>query len=141
MKPGLSVRGVIFGVVFVTMLRLAFAQPLVVTIEAPAVQQSSFSTNPSAFRASNVVVEPFDELKAGFISTPVPFAGNNALGSYDHLLVSAADNAGGAGGKGTYMSVNNSMNKASDPTMLTLATPLRYFGFWWSAGDAKDVLS
>jgi hypothetical protein len=80
MKPGLSVRGVIFGVVFVTMLRLAFAQPLVVTIEAPAVQQSSFSTNPSAFRASNVVVEPFDELKAGFISTPVPFAGEQCLG-------------------------------------------------------------
>jgi outer membrane autotransporter protein len=141
MKLGLWVRGLIIGLVFHTTPQFAFAQPLVVTVEAPAVQQSSLSTNPSAFRASNVVVEPFDELKAGFISTPVPFAGNNALGSYDHLLVSAADNAGGAGGKGTYMSVNNSMNKASDPTTLTLATPLRYFGFWWSAGDAKDVLS
>jgi hypothetical protein len=81
------------------------AQPLVVTVEAPAVQQSSLSTDPSAFRASNVITETFDELKPGFISKPVPFAGNPALGSYDHLLVRSADAFGGAAGIGAYMMV------------------------------------
>jgi len=141
MRPGLSVPGVIFGIVFVTLLRFAFAQSLVVTVEAPAVQQSSLSTNPSAFGATNVIVEAFDELKPGFISKPVAFAGNIALGNYDHLLVRSADAFGGAGGKGTYMSVNTSFNAGSNPTTLTLATPQRYFGLWWSAGDPNNVLS
>jgi hypothetical protein len=134
-------RALILGFVIIRTSALAFGQPLVVTIEAPKVQQSSFSTNPSAFRASDVVLESFDELKAGFISKPVPFAGNNALGTFDHLLVSRADNSGGAGGNGNYMTINGSINSASNPTTLTLATPQRYFGFWWSAGDDKDVLS
>ena len=59
----------------------------------------------------------------------------------DHLLVSSADNFGGAGGKGNYMTVDNSKNDAVNPTTLTLTAPQRYFGFWWSAGDAKDVIS
>jgi outer membrane autotransporter protein len=141
MRAAFLFHALIFGFVFIKTSELAFAQPLVVTIEAPAVQRSSFSTNPSAFRASNVVVEPFDELTPGFISKPVPFAGNAALGSYDHLLVVSADAFGGAGGKGTYMMVSTNVNKASSPTTLTLATPQRYFGIWWSAGDPNNVLS
>src|SRR5262249_19517613 len=119
----------------------AFPQAFVVSIEAPTVQQSSLSTNPTGFGATNVIVEAFDELKPGFISKPVPFAGNNVSGSYDHLLVRSADAFGGAGGKGTYMSVNTSFNVGSNPTTLTLATPQRYFGLWWSAGDPNNVLS
>src|SRR5262249_51911595 len=61
--------------------------------------------------------------------------------SYDHLLVRSADAFGGAGGKGTYMTVNTSINKGSSPTTVTLATPQRYFGLWWSAGDPNNVLS
>jgi hypothetical protein len=116
----------------------AFSQALVVTLEAPKVQRSSLFTNPTGFGATNVIVETFDELKAGFISKPVPFAGNNALGSYDHLLVRSADAFGGAGGKGTYMTANTNINKGSSPTTLTLATPQRYFGLWWSAGDPNN---
>jgi outer membrane autotransporter protein len=141
MKLGLWVRGLIMGLVFLTRPQFAFAQPIVVTIEAPAVQQSSFSTNPSLFRASNVFVDPFDELKAGFVSNPVPFAGNASLGSYDHLLVVSADAFGGAGGIGAYMMVSSNVNKASSPTTLTLRTPQRYVGLWWSAGDPKNVVS
>jgi len=131
----------IFGLVFARMAEVAWAQPFVVTVEAPAVQQSSLSTNAAAFGASNVVVEPFDELKAGFISKPVPFAANTTLGSYDHLLVRSADAFGGARGTGTYMTVNTNINKGSTPTTLTLATPQRYFGLWWSAGDPNNLLS
>jgi outer membrane autotransporter protein len=119
----------------------AYPQAFVVTLEAPKVQQSSLSTNPTGFGATNVIVETFDELKPGFILKPVPFAANAALGSYDHLLVSSADNFGGAGGKGNYITVSNSKNDAVNPTTLTLTAPQRYFGFWWSAGDAKDVIS
>jgi hypothetical protein len=39
------------------------------------------------------------------------------------------------------MTINNSKNDAVNPTTLTLTTPQRYFGSWWSAGDPKDVLS
>jgi T5SS/PEP-CTERM-associated repeat protein len=88
-----------------------------------------------------VTVEFFDELKASFISTSVPFAANASLGSYDHLLVRSADAFGGDGGKGKYMSVNSGINAASNPTTLTLAKPQRYFGLWWSAGDPNNVLS
>jgi T5SS/PEP-CTERM-associated repeat protein len=119
----------------------ALSQAFTVTIEEPGVQVSPLFTNPAAFGATNVVEETFNELKPGFILKPVPFAANTALGSYDHLFVTSADNFGGAGGKGNYMTVNNSKNDAVNPTTLTLTTPQRYFGFWWSAGDPKDVLS
>ncbi len=141
MREASLFRALIFGFVFIRTAEVAFAQPFVVTIEASGVQQSSLFTNPTAFGASNVVVEPFDELKAGFISKAVPFAGNTALGNYDHLLVVSADAFGGASGKGTYMMVSTNVNKASSPTTLTLATPQRYFGLWWSAGDPNNVLS
>src|SRR5262249_17964966 len=39
------------------------------------------------------------------------------------------------------MTVNTSINKGSQPTTLTLATPQRYFGLWWSAGDTNNLLS
>jgi T5SS/PEP-CTERM-associated repeat protein len=134
-------RALLSGVALTATIVTGFSQPFTVTVEAPAVQQSSLATNPMGFGASNVIVESFDELKAGFISKPVPFATNIALGSYDHLLVRSADAFGGAGGKGTYMTVNTSINKGSTPTTLTLATPQRYFGLWWSAGDPNKLLS
>jgi len=115
-------RALTFSLAVITVAEVAFPQALVVTLEAPKVQQSSLFTNPAGFGATT-----FEELKAGFISKAAPFARNNALGTYDHLLVSAADNSGGVGGKGNYMTVNNSVNKASNPTTLTLAIPQRYF--------------
>jgi outer membrane autotransporter protein len=135
-------RPLFFALIPIVTTGEAFAQAFTVTIEEPGVQQSSLSTNPAAFGATNVIVETFDELKAGFVSKPVPFAGgHSSLGSYDHLLVRSADAFGGAGGKGTYMSVNSSLNAGSNPTTLVLATPQRYFGLWWSAGDPNNVLS
>jgi hypothetical protein len=38
------------------------------------------------------------------------------------------------------LTVNQNINKASNPTTLTLAQPQRYFGMWRSAGDPNNVL-
>jgi T5SS/PEP-CTERM-associated repeat protein len=141
MRARLLFRALIFAIVLLTTAEFAFPQAFTVTIEGPGVQVSSLFTNPAAFGATNVVEETFNELKTGFISKSVPFAGNSAIGSYDHLLIEAADAFGGAGGTGNYMTVNTSINKASQPTTLTLTTPERYFGLWWSAGDPFNLMS
>jgi outer membrane autotransporter protein len=124
----------------VAMAPAAFAQPVVVTLEQPGVQQSSLFTNPAGFGATNVSVETFTELSPGFRSTAFPFAANASLGSYDHGQIQKADAFGGAGGTGNYLTVNQSINKASNPTTLTFGAPQRYFGMWWSAGDPNNVL-
>jgi hypothetical protein len=91
--------------------------------------------------AGNVVVENFQELQPGFISNPVPFAGNPALGNYDHLLVRSADAFWRCWRERRLYVGNTSFNAGSNPTTLTLAAPQRYFGFWWLAGDPKNLLS
>jgi len=120
--------------------RTACAQNVLVTLEQPGAQQSSLFTNPSGFGATSVFQENFNELSAGFQSSSFPFAQNSALGSYDHGQIRRADAFGGAGGTGNYLTVNQSINPASNPTTLTFTAPQRYFGMWWSAGDPNNVL-
>jgi hypothetical protein len=79
----------------------AFSQAFTVTLEAPKVQQSYLTANPSGFGATNVFTEIFDELPAGFKQTSTPFEGKSAIGSYDKLLIRPADQFGGAGGTGS----------------------------------------
>jgi outer membrane autotransporter protein len=124
----------------VTTASTVFAQPFTVTLEAPKIQVSSLFTNPGAFGAANVFEETFNELSPGFHSSSFPFAQNSALGSYDHGQIQPADQFGGAGGTGNYLTVNSTLKPASNPTTLTFSTPQRYFGLWWSAGDANNVL-
>ncbi len=45
--------------------RPAIAGSLFITIEAPGVQQSQLTTNPSAYGATNVAVENFDSQPVG----------------------------------------------------------------------------
>jgi hypothetical protein len=127
-------------VVLITTAPAAFPQALVVTLEQPGVQQSSLFSNPAAFGATNVSVETFNELFSGFRSTSFPFAQNATLGSYDHGQIQKADAFGGAGGTGNYLTVNQTIKAASNPTTLTFIAPQRYFGMWWSAGDPNNVL-
>jgi hypothetical protein len=119
----------------------AFSQAFTVTLEAPKVQQSYLTANPSGFGATNVFTEIFDELPAGFKQTLTPFAGNSAIGSCDKLLIRPADQFGGAGGTGRYLTVNRNINAADVATTLTFTSPQRYFGVWWSAGDSTNTLS
>ena len=128
--PERSAPALLF-IALVAMAPAAFAQPVVVTLEQPRDQQSSLFTNPAGFGATNVSVETFNELSPGFRSTAFPFAANTSLGSYDHGQIQKADAFGGAGGTGNYLTVNQSINKASNPTTVTFATPERYFGMWW----------
>jgi T5SS/PEP-CTERM-associated repeat protein len=116
-----------------------FPQAFTVTLEGPRLQQSSLLSSPSGLGAVNLHQEAFDELPSTFIQTPVPFAANSGLGSYNHVLIRPADAFGGAGGTGKYLTVNANINAADTSTTLTLATPQRYFGLWWSAGDANNV--
>ena len=118
----------------------AFPQAVTVTLEQPKVQQSSLFSNAAAFGATNVSVETFNELSPGFRSTSFPFAGNTSLGSYDHGQIQKADAFGGSGGTGNYLTVNQSIKPASNPTTLIFAIPQRYFGMWWSAGDPNNVV-
>jgi T5SS/PEP-CTERM-associated repeat protein len=111
-----------------------------VTLEPPGVQESSLFTNPAAFGAISVSEETFNELSTGFHSKSFPFANNPSLGSYNVGQIQKADAFGGAGGTGNYLTVNQSINKASNPTTLTFSNPQRYFGMWWSAGDPNNVL-
>jgi outer membrane autotransporter protein len=127
-------------IALVVMAPAALAQPVVVTLEQPGVQQSSLFTNPAGFGATNVSVERFNELSPGFRSTAFPFAANASLGSYDHGQIQLADAFGGADGTGTYLTVKQGINKASNLTTLTFSAPQRYFGMWWSAGDPNNVL-
>ena len=124
----------------VAMATPAFPQAFTVTLEGPKLQQSSLLSNRSGFGAVNLHQEAFDELPATFIQTPVPFAANPRLGSYNHVLIRPADAFGGAGGTGKYLTINANINAADTSTTLTLATPQRYFGLWWSAGDPNNVL-
>ncbi len=78
-------------------------------------------------------IERFDGRAADAL-TKEP-AGTWSVGAYEVLgsgaSIKPADIYGGAGGKGQYLSPGNGVS-------VTLDKPARYFGFWWSAGDASN---
>src|SRR5271166_2005733 len=107
----------------------AFAQatPFTVTIEQPGIahQISPLVVNGQVYGATGVVEENFNGLSPGFHSTGFPFANNSSLGSFDRGQIQKADQFGGAGGSGNYLTVNTSIQIASSPTTLTFNTPQR----------------
>ena len=136
-----------------------------VTVEAPGVQQSTLFTNPNAYGATGVFVNNFDSASIGYSSNSYSFGGKPAIstspistsqigisqistsqiGSYSNVDIVQADQYGGAGGTGNYFTVQPGKDgTSSDPqkskSTLTLNTPERYFGLWWSAGDAYNEM-
>ncbi|MEW5824719.1 MAG: IPTL-CTERM sorting domain-containing protein [Pseudomonadota bacterium] len=103
--------------------RTAQAGTLTYYISAPGAQDTS---------VSGATVESFDGLATGALST----AGNWAIGAYgvSDAQVTPFNVYGGAGGSGKYLDVN------TQPTTVSLNTGNQYFGFWWSAGDANNVI-
>ena len=85
---------------------------IVFTVEAPGVQQS---------QVAGVTTENFND--GNLIST---------LGTYTGGSANPASLFGGAGGTGFFLQ--------NGPTTLTLNSPQFYFGMWWSAGDAANLL-
>lgn len=117
--------------VFIATLPKAFSQTnaFYVTIDSPGSdnEQSTLVTNPQQFSATQVHEETFNELTSGLQTNGFNFAGSASIGSYSAALIVKADQYGGAGGTGNYMTVNTSLRSPSSTT-LTFVQPQRYFG-------------
>ena len=88
---------------------------------------------------SGTEVFNFDALKTG-VNNNVAW---NGVGSFNQLYVKGADSYGGAADasnpNGTKYSLQGAGTSVLSSTLL-LDTPSSYFGMWWSAGDAQNVL-
>jgi len=98
-----------------------------VTIEAPGVQQSSLVTNSLIYAGTGVTVENFDSTSTGYYQSF-----NTSIGTYNNSIVQPNNVWGGANGS-QYIIPNNQSS-------LTLNSPQRYFGLWWSAGDSTNIM-
>jgi hypothetical protein len=102
----------------------------------------TFAENPEAMNSSltNTQVYDFNSLSTG-VHNNVDWSG---VGSFDQLKIMNADQFGGATDathpNGTKYSVQG-VGSAVTTTTLTLDNASGYFGFWWSAGDAANVLT
>ena len=117
---GLVLAGVVQG----------FAASMVTIAESPTDFTSSLSGT-SLF--------DFNSLRAG-VNKDVDWKG---VGSFDRLYVSPANQYGGAPSAAQPKGSNYSVQGIGSPvkaTTLTLDTPSSYFGFFWSAGDASNML-
>ncbi|MBK1815814.1 hypothetical protein JIN84_09310 [Luteolibacter yonseiensis] len=91
-------------------------------------------------KLSNTTVFDFNGLAAGKRSNVAWTSGGNTIGTYDQLWIKGADQYGGAGNpNGSNYSAIGA--RWVPTTTLTFNEPHAYFGFWWSAGDANNVLS
>jgi hypothetical protein len=93
---------------------------------------------------SNASVFTFDALTANKKYTNLAWSG---VGTFDSIYIKSTDQYGGAtnGGfpNGSPYAVESTSVGSPDnvvKTTLSLTTPVAYFGFWWSAGDAFNVL-
>ncbi|MBV8969478.1 MAG: hypothetical protein JO331_10520, partial [Verrucomicrobia bacterium] len=109
-------------------------------------QESPLATNPTDFGATGVAVENFNEQALGSIAARgIIFGGDPNVGVYSPRgggTIVAADQFGGAGGTGNYLTDNSSFHSPPQPASTTIIFmhPERYFGIWWSAGDPNNVL-
>lgn len=111
---------------FLAMLAAAPAQATVIVTyaEAPKSETSSLV---------NTTTETFDSLSTG-VHTNVAWDG---VGTFNQLDILAANQYGGAGN--TNYSVQG-VGSSVTQTILNLNQASGYFGLWWSAGDASNVL-
>jgi hypothetical protein len=108
---------------------------------APAAVVITFAEKPGEVNTPLVGTDvfTFDNVKTG-MQTDVSWKG---VGSFDQLFIKKADIYGGAPSefspKGSLYSVQGVGTKVLSST-LTLDEASSYFGLWWSAGDAQNVL-
>jgi hypothetical protein len=125
-----------------------YADSFTVTTNGPGV------TTPAAtINGETVAVENFNELTTGAQNGNVI---NSSIGTYGDVTVPlpggvtysnsgpfimAADRYGGSGGTGDYIVAGNNTAEGNlGAYQLNLTQSENYFGLWWSAGDAKNVL-
>lgn len=118
-------RAAAFGALGAVSFGMAASAATVVTIEAPGAQSANFA----AMGAIGGAVETFDDFSLGSFTT----ATASAVGSYSGARIDAANRYGGA---------NNSqyMFSFTGGTTLTLDSPAKYFGVWWSAGSVGNQI-
>jgi PEP-CTERM motif len=114
---------VLWGLFFVSEVRAG----LILTAEAPGVQTS---------QVPGVITEKFDEFKPGVYTTLT-----TPIGTYTSpgMAIVLPDLFGGAGGTGRYFAIGV-QSSHTNATLMTLNGPQAYFGFWWSAADAANVI-
>lgn len=120
-----------------TFTRPVMATSFTISIEDPTVQTANYSN------LVNARVQNFDGQTQGYSATGFTWTdGGTTIGNYTNTLVMNADQYGGAGGTGKYFDVdtNRSGGKQTVST-LNLTTAQSYFGLWWSAGDANNVIT
>lgn len=110
---------------------LAARASLVITYAEGPNEVNSLLTGTTVFN--------FNSLATNETHTNVAWSG---VGSFDQLRVLAADSYGGAVDPGFDYGSPYSVQGFSgvNTTTLTLTQPHAYFGFWWSAGDANNIL-
>ncbi|MCC5628867.1 hypothetical protein LC613_12550 [Nostoc sphaeroides CHAB 2801] len=125
-----------------TFTRPVMAASFTISIEDAGKQIANYSNLDSY----SYHVQNFDAstLKTGYSATGFQWTG---VGSYTNTLIVDKNVYGGAGGTGKYFDVDSKISgndKDGKPNQtfstLTLATEQKYFGLWWSAGDANNVL-
>lgn len=115
---------------------------LLVALPAHASVIVTYAEDPGAYQStlSGTDVYDFNKLSTGK-STNVVWDG---VGTFDQLFVKKVDAYGGAPDSekptGTNYSVQGARTSVVTST-LVLTTDYSYFGLWWSAGDARNVLS
>jgi hypothetical protein len=100
---------------------------LVVTVEAPGVQTSS---------ALNATTIDFNSVSTGYKGLQTfLLPGPSTVTYVGNQFVIPADQYGGAGGVGNYLSI-----QANNSVTLSLSTPQAYFGMWLSAADSANQI-
>ena len=125
-------------------LKLALSMGLfaaVAPFSAQATLLVTYAENPGEQNStlSNTSVETFDSMTTGLHATAnwIDPITSGTVGTFSNLDIRAADQYGGAGGNGKYAVTGVGVNTQ---TILNLTNASSYFGMWWSAGDAKNVL-
>lgn len=94
---------------------------------------------------SSTTVYTFDSVPANTKATNLVWSNGTAtIGTIDHLYVKSLDVYGGAGPAGSNYAVQSQTvggSNATPTTTLTFTSQHAYFGLWWSAGDALNVMT
>ncbi|MEH2434389.1 MAG: hypothetical protein V7K25_09055 [Nostoc sp.] len=138
MKSLLIKSAIASGVVLslATFTRPVMATSFTISIEDPTVQNAQSSN------LANAHVQNFDGQTQGYNATGFTWTdAGTTIGSYKNTLIENADQYGGAGGTGKYFDVNTNRGSKETVSTLNLTTAQKYFGLWWSAGDANNVMT
>ena len=118
---------------------------LVHTANAALIITYAEDSNSYVSTLSNTTVFNFNSITANTKATNLAWSNGTAtIGTIDRIFVKAPDQYGGAGPAGSNYAVDSLTvggSNATPTTTITFTAPHAYFGLWWSAGDALNVLT